>query len=59
MAGKPLIIGITALLLTAVGLHLGRMVGSISKVGSRVEVMGGLVLIAIGFRILWEHGVFK
>lgn len=56
---KPaLLIGVVAALLTAVGLLLGRLVKSASQLGAKVEVAGGLVLIAIGFRILYEHKVF-
>lgn len=53
-----LIIGVVATLLTAVGLHLGCVLGASSKLGRRAEVAGGLVLIAIGVKILAEHGVF-
>lgn len=54
-----LIIGVVASVLTGIGLHLGRVVGSASRLGSKVEIAGGLVLIAIGVRILYEHGVFS
>jgi len=53
-----LIIGVTATLLTAVGLHLGNLLSSSSRLGAKVEIAGGLVLVAIGLRILHEHGVF-
>lgn len=53
-----LVIGITALVLTAAGLYVGRLAGSATRLGSRVEIGGGLVLIAIGVRILYEHRVF-
>lgn len=53
-----LIIGITALVLTAVGIHLGGLANSCTRIGGRVEIAGGLVLIAIGIRILFAHGVF-
>ncbi|MEJ2689683.1 MAG: manganese efflux pump MntP family protein [Deltaproteobacteria bacterium] len=53
-----LVIGITALLLTAVGLHLGRAVKNSAKLGVSVEIFGGLVLIGIGVKILFDHGVF-
>lgn len=53
-----LVIGVVATVLTAVGLHLGRVVGAASRLGAKVEVAGGLVLIAIGIRLLHEHGVF-
>ena len=44
--------------MTAVGLYLGRAVGSASRLGAKVEVAGGMVLVAIGVKILIEHGVF-
>lgn len=53
-----LIIGITATALTTVGLHLGRFLSSSSRLGAKVEISGGIVLIGIGIRILYEHGVF-
>lgn len=57
---KPaLIIGIIALTFTAIGIQLGRIVGSNLKLDKYAEVIGGMVLIGIGLRILWEHGVFK
>lgn len=52
------IIGLVATLLTAVGLHLGCLVGSASRLGARAEIGGGLVLLGIGFNILHTHGVF-
>jgi len=52
-----LIIGLVASVLTAVGLRLGCMLGAASRLGARAEVVGGLVLLAIGFKILHEHGV--
>jgi len=54
-----LIIGIVATAGTAIGIHLGHAVGAATKLGRRVEIAGGLVLIGIGFRILYEHGVFS
>ena len=53
-----LVIGIVATVLTAIGIHLGRFVGEVSRLGKNVEIIGGLVLIAIGVKILQEHGVF-
>lgn len=52
------IIGIVATALTTVGIHLGHFVGAKSKLGPASEVIGGLVLIAIGVKTLQEHGVF-
>ena len=53
-----LVIGIVAAVMTVIGLHLGRLAGSASRLGRWAEGMGGLVLIAIGLNILREHGVF-
>jgi putative Mn2+ efflux pump MntP len=53
-----LVIGVVACLLTAVGLHLGRMIRHASRLGTVAEISGGLVLIGIGGKILYEHGVF-
>ena len=47
-----LVIGLLAAVLTVIGMLLGRKVGAIW--GSRVEVFGGLVLIAIGLKILFQ-----
>ncbi|OGQ98736.1 MAG: hypothetical protein A2521_13020 [Deltaproteobacteria bacterium RIFOXYD12_FULL_57_12] len=52
------IIGLVAAALTAVGLRLGCVVGSASRIGARAEIGGGLVLLAIGVNILRQHGVF-
>lgn len=51
-------IGLVAMLLTVAGLRLGCLVGSGSRIGSRAEIGGGLVLLAIGISILRQHGVF-
>jgi putative Mn2+ efflux pump MntP len=48
-----LVIGIIAGILTVCGMLLGRRLGR--AWGSRVEIFGGLVLIAIGVKILLEH----
>ena len=47
------VIGIVACTFTAVGLHLGKRLGAVF--GKRMEVVGGLVLVAIGVRILFDH----
>ncbi len=52
------IIGLVATLLTVIGLKLGCLLGSASRIGKRAEVAGGLVLLGIGFNILHQHGVF-
>jgi manganese efflux pump family protein len=47
------VIGVVAAAFTATGMALGRQIGLLW--GKRVEIAGGLVLFAIGFRILWQH----
>jgi len=46
-------IGITAFIVTAIGVILGRKIGHF--LGRWAELVGGLVLIGIGLRILIEH----
>jgi len=48
-----LVIGLVAAAFTAVGMVLGRRIGALW--GKRVEVLGGLILIGIGIKILAEH----
>lgn len=48
-----LIIGLVAAILTVIGMFLGRRIGDIW--GSRVEIVGGVVLCLIGLKILIEH----
>ena len=48
-----LIIGLVAGILTIAGLLLGRRCGTIW--GKRVEILGGLILCAIGTKILLQH----
>lgn len=50
-----LVIGFVAILFTASGLHLGKKVGVSSHVGQYAEFIGGMVLLAIGLKILYEH----
>ncbi|MDD5127662.1 MAG: manganese efflux pump MntP family protein [Dehalococcoidales bacterium] len=47
------IIGATAFLVTGTGFLLGHRLGSL--IGKRAELIGGLVLIGIGIKILIEH----
>jgi putative Mn2+ efflux pump MntP len=47
------VIGVVALLLTAAGMRLGRRLGA--RFGMRMEILGGVVLVAIGVRILLQH----
>lgn len=48
-----LVIGLTASILTVTGMLMGGKIGMIW--GKRVEVMGGLLLIGIGLKILADH----
>ncbi len=52
------IIALTALLLTAAGLHIGKVAGSTAKLGKGAEILGSIILLGIGIKILHEHGVF-
>jgi manganese efflux pump family protein len=47
------VIGVVAFAFTAVGLHLGRRFGTLF--GQRMEVLGGVILIGIGLKILIDH----
>lgn len=49
------IIGIVAAAMTLTGMLLGRRLQAVW--GKRAELVGGLVLIAIGLRVVWEHVV--
>lgn len=53
IAGPAVAIGVVAAALTMVGMLLGRRIGS--SWGRRVETIGGLILVAIGVKILLEH----
>ena len=48
-----LLIGLAALVMTFVGTRIGRHTGEF--IGPWAELAGGLVLIALGARILWDH----
>ena len=52
------VIGLVCAALTAAGLHLGRLAGAAARLGRWAEALGGAVLLAIGARILAQHGVF-
>lgn len=53
-----LVIGVVASAMTAGGLHLGRVMRHAANLGTTTEVAGGLVLIGIGLKILFDHAVF-
>lgn len=48
-----IIIGIVACIMTALGMFFGERLGRIA--GKRVEIVGGLILIGIGVKILIDH----
>ncbi|MGE5619076.1 MAG: manganese efflux pump MntP family protein [Sphingomonadaceae bacterium] len=48
-----LVIGLVACTMTGVGLQLGKRAGHL--LGNKMEILGGLVLIGIGFKILLSH----
>jgi manganese efflux pump family protein len=48
-----LVIGLTTFVMVTIGIMLGRALGSI--VGKRAEIVGGLILVAVGAAILYEH----
>lgn len=48
-----LVIGLVAAGMTLIGLRIGSRLGS--RFGKRMEILGGLVLVAIGVRILVTH----
>ncbi len=50
---SSLIIGVTSVLLSILGIFIGGRLGS--KFGKRMELIGGLVLIGIGLRVLLSH----
>lgn len=52
-----LVIGVVAFLLSAAGLFCGCYFGG--RFGKRMEIVGGLLLIAIGLRILFDHLFFQ
>ena len=56
--GPSIIIGVVCAIITAAGLFLGRRLAAAAIFGRRAEMVGGLVLIGIGIKILIEHGVF-
>jgi putative Mn2+ efflux pump MntP len=53
-----LVIGIVAAAFTTLGMHLGKRVSKATRIGRYADLLGGLVLLAIGLNILREHGVF-
>ena len=52
------VIGVVCAVLTTAGLYLGKTLSRAEALGKRAELIGGLVLLVIGLKILHEHGVF-
>jgi manganese efflux pump family protein len=48
-----IVIGLVAAAFTSIGMLLGRKIGSLW--GKRVEIFGGVILVAIGIKIVIEH----
>ena len=53
-----LIIGAVCATFTVVGLRIGCFASGAGRLGHRAAALGGVVLVGIGVRILFEHGVF-
>ena len=54
-----LAVGGTAAILSAIGMVLGSRAARLPRLGRFAETGGGLVLLAIGVHILYEHGVLS
>ncbi len=53
IVGSVLIIGISTFILSFIGVHIGNGFGS--KFKTKAELAGGIILILIGVKILFEH----
>jgi len=51
-----IIIGLVAGAFTAVGMYVGKKIGSTTRLSCYAAAIGGIVLLIIGFNILYEHG---
>ena len=47
------VVGCTTLVMVTAGIMLGHVLGTLA--GKRAEILGGLLLVAIGVVILYEH----
>lgn len=56
--GPATLIGIVCAIITAGGLLAGKMLAKADLFGRWAELAGGCVLIGIGLKILYEHGMF-
>jgi putative Mn2+ efflux pump MntP len=48
-----IVIGVTAAVLSLIGIRLGTRLGTLF--GRRMEIVGGIILVFIGLRILYSH----
>lgn len=53
IVSSSITVGVITMLISMIGVKIGAKVGAV--VGKRAELIGGLVLIAIGVKILLEH----
>lgn len=51
------IIGVITFIISSIGVKIGNKFGG--KYGEKAEIMGGIILILIGIKILMEHIIFK
>ncbi len=56
--GPAILIGVVCAVITALGVWAGKMLANAAAIGKRAEILGGCVLIGIGIKILYEHGIF-
>ncbi len=54
-----LVIGLVACGFTIFGLQIGKRIGSVTRLSTCAEAVGGVVLLAIGVNILHEHGALS
>ena len=53
-----LLIGLTTFIISFLGVYLGVLVCKNKSINRHAELLGGLALIGIGIKILFDHGVF-
>lgn len=54
-----IVIGLVAFIFTTIGLFVGNRLSTSTRTGKQAEIIGGVVLIGIGVKILYEHHVFN
>ena len=53
------VIGLVCLCMTALGMYAGHKAAHICRLGNHAGLLGGVVLLGIGLKILWEHNAFS